>query len=120
MKSKIYKFIRRLMVGIAGCVCFFSCSFIEDIFNKDDELSDKEFTRIHADYETIDLMARDAVLKDEIDINEISALIDGYLQLESFEDAWLDVDGIVVKFKKYGLALWSYKHEFIDPAFFGY
>ncbi|MDR0698745.1 MAG: hypothetical protein LBG28_05960, partial [Tannerella sp.] len=118
MKSKMYKYIRCLIACIAGCMCFFGCSFIEDIFGKDDKLSEKEIAQIHADYETIDLTARNAVLKDEIDVNEISALIDEYLQLESVEDAWLDVDGIVVKFKKYGLALWSYKHEFIDPPFF--
>ncbi|MDR1602442.1 MAG: hypothetical protein LBS42_08450 [Tannerella sp.] len=119
MKNKMYKYINYLITGILGCVCFLGCDIIEDLFDKKDgKLSKKEIAQIREDYEIIDQTARDAVLRDEIDVNEIAALIDEYLQLESVEDAWLDIDGIVVKFKNYGLASWSYKHVFIDPPFF--
>jgi hypothetical protein len=108
-----------LLMVMAGCMCFPGCDIIDDIFNKkDDGISDEEIAQIREDYETIDLTAREIVLEDVIDTVRIAALIEEYLQLKSVEDAWLDIDGIVVKFKKYGLAFWTYKKEFIDPPFF--
>jgi hypothetical protein len=96
-----------------------SCNFIEDLFDKkDDGLSEKEIAQIREDYETIDPTASEFVSQDVIDMDRASVLIEEYRQLESVEDAWLDIDGIAVKFKNYGLALWTYKHEFIDPPFF--
>jgi hypothetical protein len=121
--KKAVRPVKCLLLVMAGSICFASCDIIEDLFGKDEKdegkgLSNKEIARIREDYETIDLTAQEVVSKDVIDKEQVSALIEEYRQLESVEDAWLDVNGIVVKFKKYGLAFWTYPHEFINPPFF--
>ncbi|MDR2138885.1 MAG: hypothetical protein LBP50_04995 [Tannerella sp.] len=119
MFDRISKFTRYLLTGILGCVCFLGCDIIEDLFDKKDgELSEEEIAQIREDHAVIDLTAREVVSKHVIDTAQMLALIEEYNQLESVEEAWLEPSGIFVMFRNYGLTVWAYEQEFIDPPFF--
>ncbi|MDR1938951.1 MAG: hypothetical protein LBQ73_10720 [Tannerellaceae bacterium] len=124
---RIIKFIKHLIICIAGCMCLYSCDIIDDLFDKEDKgkseptekkLTEEELAQIEDDTQTIGLTASGIISGEITDADEIAALIDSYNQLESVEKAWLATSGLFVKFKDYGVTIWGYKQGFVDPPFF--
>ena len=85
---------------------------------QDEGFSDTEIAQLEQDISAISLTISEILANPPIDTTLVMVLLEEYRQLESVENAWLDVDGIVVKVKNGGLITWSYKQKFVMPPFF--